>query len=285
MPLKSEPTIRLGGFQICNVDFEGASSLIHASLSAGNKMAVLFANTHFVTVCQHLHDSIDEHPSALVLNDGIGINIASFLVHRRWFPHNLNGTDFIPRLLRESEQTLRIFLLGGSQRANAGAATAFANFPRITIAGTCDGYSFWSNPSALIAEINRSNADIVLVALGSPTQESWIVENWRQVQAPVIFGVGALFDFMSQQRARAPSLIRRMNLEWLFRLVNEPRRLGYRYTIEIFSFVRIVIVASLAPHHEQSLGTAANESAECSSAFPGAVTRAADRPSRNRSAC
>jgi beta-1,4-glucosyltransferase len=255
MPANTGTRIRLGGFVINDVDYKDASSFINSSLRAGTKLAVLFANAHFVAACQSLRHRFEEHPSVHILNDGIGVNLANFLVHRRWFRENMNGTDFVPHFLAERREPLRVYLLGGSPKALAGTVAAFSTFPKITIAGSWDGYSFWSRETELIADINRSGADILLVALGCSKQENWIVEHWRQVQAPVIMGVGGLFDFVSKEKMRAPSWMRRIHLEWLFRLINEPARLGYRYTFEILSFAWIVIQDALPARSGGTLGT------------------------------
>lgn len=88
---------------------------------------------------------------------------------------------------------------------------------------------------------SRSTADIVLVALGTPTQERLILENWRPVEAPVLLGVGALFNSLSHEQRRAPLWMRHSNLEWFFRLCTEPRRFFYRCAIESAALLRIVL--------------------------------------------
>jgi beta-1,4-glucosyltransferase len=241
MLIMAEKEIAIGGFAVRDTSYEEASQVICASLRDRRKLAVFFANTHFVTKCQALMPQITHNPSVYILNDGIGINLAAYFVHRYWFSQNMNGTDFVPRLLRDIQDPVRVFLLGGSIAAVTGAAEAFESFPNVTIAGTCDGYSFWSDQKALIRTINAAKADILLVALGSPKQEQWILEHASGIEAPVLFGIGALFDFLSNQRPRAPLWMRRLNLEWFFRLCIEPRRLFHRYTMELFTFFRIVL--------------------------------------------
>jgi beta-1,4-glucosyltransferase len=178
--------------------------------------------------------------SSLILNDGIGVSIARRLLRRGKFTDNMNGTDFVPRLLRDSPKPLRVYLLGSTRKAVDGTAAAFAQIPHVDVVGLCDGYSLWQKEDMVIEEINNARPDILLVALGCPLQECWIIENFDRLNANAIFGVGALFDFVSGEATRAPKLMRQAQLEWLYRLWREPRRLAYRYTIEIFSFFRIV---------------------------------------------
>jgi len=233
--------IRIGGFAISDCCFENVTRRIYSQIQSGSRLAVFFANTHFVVTCQPLRNRLPRMMSSvLILNDGIGVSIARRLLRRGKFACNMNGTDFVPRLLRESPKPLRVYLLGSTKTAVDGAAAAFARIPHVDIAGLCDGYSLWQKEEEIIEEINAARPDILLVAMGCPLQECWIVENFDRLNANAIFGVGALFDFVSGQAPRAPKIMRQVQLEWLYRLWREPRRLAYRYTIEIFSFLRIV---------------------------------------------
>jgi beta-1,4-glucosyltransferase len=91
--------------------------------------------------------------------------------------------------------------------------------------------------AGLVALINRSQAEVVLVALGNPMQEEWILVNRQALDAKVVVGVGALFDFWGGYKPRAPQLVQRLRLEWLYRLCLEPRRLLRRYTLDILMFL------------------------------------------------
>jgi beta-1,4-glucosyltransferase len=93
------------------------------------------------------------------------------------------------------------------------------------------------NHATLVESINRSQAEVVLVALGNPIQEEWILANREALDANVVVGVGALFDFWSGDKPRAPLLVQRVRLEWLYRLCLEPRRLLRRYTVDIMAFL------------------------------------------------
>ncbi len=233
--------VAIGGFAIADCDGQSASRRIQAYVYSGSQIAVFFANTHFVVSCQPLREKLRRWSSVLILNDGIGLSLARRALRKGSFSENLNGTDFIPRLLRESPRFLRIYLLGASKASVEGAAVAFDKISQVTVVGKCDGFSFWSRQEEVIDEINLVKPDILLVALGCPLQENWILENAPRLKVPAIFGVGALFDFVSGTHMRAPDYMRQAGLEWLYRLWREPRRLAYRYTIEIFSFFQIVL--------------------------------------------
>ena len=95
----------------------------------------------------------------------------------------------------------------------------------------------------LVDSINASGADVVLVAFGNPAQETWILEHCDACDAPLMFGVGALLDFLSGNARRAPPWVRRLHLEWLYRLACEPRRLLRRYTWDLARFFRICLAS------------------------------------------
>ena len=85
--------------------------------------------------------------------------------------------------------------------------------------------------NSFIHEINRSKADVLWVGLGCPKQEKWIYEFREKIQVPVIAGIGAAFNIHAKELRQAPSFWQRHGLEWLFRLIQEPRRLGFRYLV------------------------------------------------------
>ena len=200
---------------------------------------LLFANTNFVLKCQSLRPWLDSDDVVLV-NDGIGLDIAAWLMHQQRYPQNLNGTDFLPHLLKTLSTRRKIFLLGGVPGVAQQAAAIIERDLGQPVVGCLDGYS--KMPDAVLREeINRSGTEIVLVALGNPIQEQWICANMGQLDAKLFIGVGALFDFLSGHARRAPRWIQQIRCEWLFRLSLEPKRLLRRYTLDIVSFLRLCL--------------------------------------------
>lgn len=110
-------------------------------------------------------------------------------------------------------------------------------YPNIQIAGTMNGYQ--KDKQAVVDAINESKADIVLVAMGSPRQENWIVENMNTVCAKVFQGVGGSFDVVSGTIPRAPQWMQKCGLEWLFRLLREPKRIGRQIHLVSFLFLAL----------------------------------------------
>ncbi|MEZ9198460.1 WecB/TagA/CpsF family glycosyltransferase [Shewanella sp. 10N.286.54.B9] len=171
-----------------------------------------------------------------IFADGIGVRLAC-LSKGHPLRDNLNGTDMFPRLCElAAEQQLSLFLLGGEE----GVATATAqnmqqHYSKLKIAGVHNGYFDMSSNSEennqVVAQINQSNADILLVAMGAPRQERWLEDNKPQLNCSVGIGVGGLFDFYSNRIKRAPSWLRQIGMEWSYRLLQEPKRMWQRYIV------------------------------------------------------
>jgi len=204
---------------------------ILARVGARKSTTVSFINAHCINQQRQDRDYRDAlQLSDLLLPDGVGMEIAARLF-RTELGENLNGTDLFPELCREAqEEGVGIFLLGGqSGVANGAADWATTNFPALRIAGTESGFFAAEDEDDLIERINCSHAGIVLVGLGVPLQEKWIARNRHRINAPVVMGVGGLFDYYSGRIPRAPKLIRACKSEWVWRLAMEPRRMATRY--------------------------------------------------------
>jgi beta-1,4-glucosyltransferase len=174
------------------------------------------------------------------------MQLASVLLYGKKFPNNLNGTDLVPHILAACPPVVRIYLLGAKLAVVKKAASVLSKYPNVDVCGYRDGYSCWNDMSNLIEEINAVKPDVIFVALGNPSQELWIAAHGSDVVAPVLVGVGALFDFISGAQRRAPLYVRKLRMEWLHRLICEPRRLWRRYTIDIVRFAFIVSLSGLA---------------------------------------
>lgn len=167
-----------------------------------------------------------------VLPDGVGVDIASRALYGSAFPANLNGTDFVPALLVHTERPLKVALIGARPDILTRAVSEFkAATPWHDFIAVSDGYFDQADSSQVLSDLSACDPDITLIALGSPTQEIWIDSNIRQGHGRVVFGVGALFDFVSGAIPRAPRIMRNLRLEWVWRLVHEPSRLWRRYIL------------------------------------------------------
>jgi alpha-1,3-mannosyltransferase len=198
-----------------------------------NKSTVVaFANANCLNIAHRDPSVRAALGEAVVLNDGIGVDLASRLLFGVQFPDNLNGTDFTPYYLQHSRHSLRIFLLGGRRGVAERAAKLLAErWPRHRIVGRCDGYFPRSEDTFVTRTISASGADIVLVAMGNPDQELWLGNNFGATGCRLGFAVGGLFDFIAGEAQRAPVWVRTTRFEWIYRLAQEPRRLWRRYLL------------------------------------------------------
>ncbi|TQS70239.1 WecB/TagA/CpsF family glycosyltransferase [Rhodobacteraceae bacterium] len=204
-----------------------------AALLDGGARSVYFLNAH----CANLAHTRPAYSAALgradvILPDGIGVDLAARMAGIR-LGANLNGTDFTPALLQEAaKRGLSVFLIGATPGTARRAGEALCrDIAGLQIAGTLNGYDDVADPEAAIATINASGAGIVLVAMGVPQQELWIDRHLEHLSPRLVLGVGALFDFLAGNVVRAPAPVRRMRLEWGWRLAQEPRRLARRYVL------------------------------------------------------
>jgi alpha-1,3-mannosyltransferase len=162
----------------------------------------------------------------------VGVDVASRLLFGKPFPENLNGTDFMPRYLQWTSHRYRIFLVGAKPGIIERASRRLSeSVPLHEIVGCHSGYFPAASNGEVVAAIRDAKADVVLVGMGNPEQEIWLEENLAASGCRLGFAVGALFDFLSGEVARAPSAVQGIRLEWLFRLAQEPRRLAQRYLV------------------------------------------------------
>ncbi len=173
----------------------------------------------------------------LVYPDGMGVVWASKFSDKP-LSERVNAGDFLPDLCKVCvEKGYKIYLLGSEKGVAEGASDYLQKKHKgLKIVGTGDGFFDDKDEEKIIKEINKLSPDILLVGMGVPRQEKWIKRNMRRLNVPVCWGVGALFDFYSLRIKRAPIIMRKIGLEWLFRLMIEPRRLWRRYIIGNFLF-------------------------------------------------
>ena len=175
---------------------------------------------------------------ALVLPDGVGIRVAATILGVP-LPANINGTDLIPELLLEmSAHDFPLTLIGGKPGVAEKAAEAWSSKTRVKVAGVWHGYQQDDAAYETIAEQVQQQAPcVVLLAFGSPLQERFAVRHFAGRKGVVAITVGGLFDFTAGAQPRAPMAWRELGLEWVWRLVHEPKRLGKRYLMGNPAFV------------------------------------------------
>jgi beta-1,4-glucosyltransferase len=239
--MTSKHLVSVGGFQVRESTTPAVLRFLERVLETGLQRYVFFANHNFVLRCHALRETIVSDERAVVFNDGVGMDVAAMLLRGSRFGHNLNGTDLVPAFLRDIHRPIRVYLLGSTDAAVRSAARKFSRLPNVQVVGWCDGFSLWHGTDFVLDHIHRCSPDVLLVAMGNPIQEKWILENGSRLRAPLIMGVGALFEWASGEKTRSPEILRKLRLEWLYRMALEPRRLFRRYTIDYLRFLLIVL--------------------------------------------
>jgi beta-1,4-glucosyltransferase len=232
-------TLPLAGYPIISINAKSLSAMLQDRLTASKKTVLLFANTNFVLKCSAMRSWLSSE-DVVIANDGIGLDIAALIVHGRRYRENLNGTDFSPYFLKSCAGRRKVFLLGGKPGVAEEARLVIEREFGHQVTGCLDGYSKMT-PAAMRDEINRSGAEIILVAMGNPLQEELIRANMNLLDAKLFIGVGALLDFLSGNAQRAPRWIQQIHCEWLYRLCREPKRLMRRYTLDVVSFLFVCL--------------------------------------------
>ena len=209
--------VYLLGVKIENVTMNETLQKIEGFLMDGRQHYIVTPNPEFLVLAQKNEEFkkiLNE--SDLAIADGIGIVWASRFLGEP-LKERVSGVDLIQDL-RFKNKDLRAFLLGGRH----GVAGKIASqWPAVV------GFSEETDSVEVLARIRECQPDILLVALGAPKQEKWIAENLKKLPSvKVAIGVGGAFDMILGRIRRAPRLMQKIGLEWLWRLILEPKRLS-----------------------------------------------------------
>jgi N-acetylglucosaminyldiphosphoundecaprenol N-acetyl-beta-D-mannosaminyltransferase len=229
------PAVDVLGVPLALTDYERTLDWIDDTVAASGRGYICVAAVHTVMACQE-----DAELRRAVLNSDLTVPDGQPLI---WamnalghdLSHRVYGPDLMARACERAATTgTRMFLYGGR---NQGGLVQLAlnlrtRYPGLQIVG---GYAppfrtlTADEQHAIADEINRSQADVVWVGIGVPKQEKWMATMRRHLDAPVLIGVGAAFDFHAGLVPQAPHWMQSVGLEWAFRLAQEPRRLWRRY--------------------------------------------------------
>jgi exopolysaccharide biosynthesis WecB/TagA/CpsF family protein len=220
------------GVSVASIGWDDAVRLLQRLIEEDRFTRISFLNAHNANLATTDGEFAAALEDFLILPDGIGVDIAARLLYGTSFPANLNGTDFVPGFLRETARPLTVGLIGAKADNVEGAVRNMARLmPRHEFVLVNDGYFTEAEEQQILERIRTLRPDILLVAMGVPRQELWIRRNLTGEHCTLPIAVGALFDFMSGSVPRAPLLVRKLRLEWLFRLTLEPVRLWRRYVV------------------------------------------------------
>jgi len=232
--------VEILGLRVDQVDFEQALAKGEAFLS-GQRHTLVTPNPEFVVYAQKdraFKEIINQ--ADLAIPDGVGLIWASRVLGRP-LPGRVAGADLAEELIgRAARAGKSVFFLGGRGGVSKRASQAMKkSYPGLKIAGSWSGDPSEAGDQEIRRKIGRGRTDLLLVAYGHPRQEYWINRNLAGLDVGVAMGVGGAFDFWSGDIPRAPKLIRRLGLEWVFRLTIQPWRI--RRQLQLLKFVWLVL--------------------------------------------
>lgn len=235
------------GVKISDVSLKQCLEAIDAAIKSNSKIQICTTNNEFIVAAQKnskFRDAINQ--SHISIADSTGVVWAV----KRLFKAKITripGVDLFLEICRNAPQKQqRVFLLGGSKNVALKTKKILQRkFIGIHIVGSIDGIEINENikNQELIATINRANANIIAVALGAPKQELWIKNNIETIKGNVFIGLGGTFDYIAGTIPRAPKIMRKVGLEWLFRLFTQPQRIR-RILTAVVAFPLMVIFKS-----------------------------------------
>ncbi len=225
--------------EILGVDFDPvtmdeAVRLGMAQLDGEGCRYAVTPNAEIVWLCRSTEGFADVlNGACLVLPDGIGVLYASRML-KRPLPERVSGVDFASGMMAAMAGTdKKLFLLGAKPGvAEAAAVRLTEQYPGLNVCGTHDGY--FKDDGPVVEAVNASGADLVFVCLGAPKQELWMAEHCDQLSARLLVGLGGSLDVFSGQTKRAPVFWQKLGLEWLYRLLREPKRFGRVCRLPLF---------------------------------------------------
>ena len=232
-----ETTRRIGQLKVYPASRLEAIGKVSQSIDRNEPCIFAFCNAHTVNIASTSQEFVSAVEKATLFNDGVGLDVASRILYGQRFPENLNGTDLTPQLLENLPADTKIFLLGSAPGvASLAQRTLAIRYPELSFVGAEDGFFALDAEPKLAQRIADARAQLVLVGMGHPKQELWAARNVDAIDA-VVLCVGAFLDFTAGEVRRAPPLVRKLRLEWVYRLVQEPRRLMRRYLIGNAAFL------------------------------------------------
>lgn len=222
----------LGVRVACSDKAEILSQVIDWATSPTQRM-VTYINAHCLNLAaRDIQYRAILNQADLVYSDGIGVVWAGRLLGSPRM-YKVTGRDWIDALCAQAvRHQLSLFLLAGKPGvAQKACDTLVARWPGLNITGVCDGYFEEKSENECLNDIRHQSPHMTLVGMGVPLQEKWIANHRAEIASPVVWAVGALFDYVIGAEASVPTWMERLGLEWLWRLWIDPRGKWKRYLV------------------------------------------------------
>lgn len=220
------PAVDLLGVRVHRITLgDAARAILDLAQAGGAHQIVTLNGAMLAEVSSHPELRAIVNRASLVIPDGAGVLLAGRILGFR-LPERVPGIDLVDRVCAEGAgRSLRIFCLGARPGIAAAAGEVLTSRHRgIAVVGTQDGYFSEAEDAAVTARIRTAGPQVLLVAMGFPRQERWIATHLFGLGDVVCLGVGGTFDVLAGRIRRAPAWMHRAGLEWVYRLLREPRR-------------------------------------------------------------
>ncbi len=232
------------GFRVDRMTLQECVNRLTAAVTTRTPVHIVLVNAaKIVRARQDLELAHIIRTADLVGADGVSIVWTSRILGCP-LPGRVNGTDLMNLLIKASaEKGFRVFFLGAkSELIEKAVANVKRQYPALHIAGYRNGYFSSSiQEEEAVQAIAAARADILLVGMSTPMKEKWVRKYQDSLATPVIHGVGGSFDILAGHVKRAPLWMQRWGLEWLYRVLQEPRRLWRRYLVTNFVYILLVM--------------------------------------------
>ncbi|MBE6701106.1 MAG: WecB/TagA/CpsF family glycosyltransferase [Ruminococcaceae bacterium] len=236
--------INVRGVLFDNVTLNEAKSIAEDYILKGEQCVIFTPNAEIVQMTLEDRDFKDKVNSAdLIIPDGAGVVLASKIL-KKPLKCKVAGCELAESLVETSATgKYKIFFYGSKPETELGKSVAelaeekmAEKYQGFKCAGKSHGYVKKEDMDTLIEKINSSGAEILFVCLGVPMQENWIYENRHRLTPSVIIGLGGTLDVFAGTVKRAPRIFVKLNLEWFYRLIKEPKRLWRMMKLPKFIF-------------------------------------------------
>ncbi len=232
------PPARILGIPVHKVTFDTVLQIIENFINQSEVHQIVTLNSLMLNTALidlELQEIVKN--ASLVLADSAGIFWAAHFLNDP-LPELIPGIDLVLKLCQlAATKKYRIYLLGARKETVEKTVENIKKiFSGISITGFRDGYFLADEEKEIISQIRKLSPHILFVALGSPRQEKWIAKNLKELNVPVVIGVGGSFDIISGKLSRAPRWMNYFSLEWSYRLLQEPWRIKRIIQLPIFVF-------------------------------------------------
>ena len=226
-----EDKIYIRGVGFDNVSLDEAASRVGEFLRTDGAKVIHTPNSEIVEMCVEHPEEYELINSAdLIIPDGSGVVLASKILGTPLKKGKVAGVELAERILEmAAREGYTLFFLGGKPGVAESARDKMtAKYPGLRVVGCRDGYfeKQGEQSDKVTQLINESGADILFVCLGVPAQEKWMRANRDRLKVRVMAGLGGSLDVFAGTAKRAPKIFIKLGLEWLYRLIKEPRRIG-----------------------------------------------------------